>query len=92
MVVGIAGSISVGVDAKPSVDRAVEADDRQRTEVRDRDIAASMALSTDPTESSVSSEGEADMRLTRFCFCERLIITDRGALAIFDLDDLRVVR
>ena len=47
MVVGIAGSISVGVDAKPSVDRAVEADDRQRTEVRDRDIAASMASSTD---------------------------------------------
>ena len=61
---------------KPSVDRAVQADNRQRSEERDWDIVASMASSTDPTESSLSSAGEADEGLTRFCYCDRLVITD----------------
>ena len=77
--------------AKPSLDRAVEADDRQRTEERDRDIAATMASLTDPTERSPSSAEEADGGLTRFYFCDRLVITDGGVFATFDFDDLRVV-
>ena len=77
--------------AKPSLDRAVEADDRQRTEERDRDIAATMASLTDPTERSPSSAEEADGGLTRFYFCDRLVITDGEVFVIFDLDDLRVV-
>ena len=77
--------------AKRSVGRVVETDDRQRTEERDRDITASMASSTDPTESSLSSAGEADRGLTRFCFCDRLVIIDIGVSAMFDLDDLRVM-
>ena len=57
---GIAGSSSIGGHAKSSVDQAVEADDRQQTEERDRDIAASMASSTDPKEPSLYSSVEAD--------------------------------
>ena len=78
--------------ANPSVDRAVEADDRQRTGERDRDIAATMASLTDPAEPSPSSAEEAGGGLTRFNFCDRLVITDGELFAIFDLDDLRVVR
>lgn len=87
----LVGSISIGVHAMPFLDFSVEADDRQRTKERDRDIVASMASSTDPTESLLSRAGEADGGLTRFCFCDRLVITDRGVIAIFDLDDLQVV-
>ena len=50
-----------------------------------------MASSADPIESSLSSVGEAEPELTRFCFCDRLVITDGGMLAAFDLADLRFV-
>ena len=50
-----------------------------------------MASLTDPMESSLTIAGEADGGLTPFCFCDRLVITDGGVFAIFNLDYLRVV-